>query len=194
LQAREPALPLHPKAALILIDLQTAIDDPSWAAEGPRNNPDAEFHVAQLLTLWRLSGRPIFHIRHDSREPNSTFRPDRPGHRFKPAAMPLPGDTAIAKQTNSAFIGTDLEARLRAQGIGDLVIAGVITNNSVEATVRMAGNLGFNVLLVEGACFTFARIDHGGRLRSAEEVHDMSLANLDGEYCRVVRTEALIAG
>ncbi len=99
--------------------------------------------------------------------------------------MPLAGESVIAKQTNSAFIGTDLEARLRAGGISDLVVAGVITNNSVEATVRVAGNLGFNVHLVEDACFTYARRDYRGHLRSAEEVHAMSLANLDGEYCRV---------
>ncbi len=50
----------------------------------------------------------------------------------------------MAKRTNSAFIGTDLESVLRASEIGTLVIAGVITNNSVESTVRMSGNLGFN--------------------------------------------------
>ncbi len=180
-------------AALILIDLQRAIDDPRWASEGPRNNPDAETNVARLLRDWREAGRPIIHIRHDSREPNSTYRPGQPGNDFKPEAMPLAGETVIAKQTNSAFIGTDLEARLRTHGIGDLVVAGVITNNSVEATVRMAGNLGFTVHLVEDACFTYARRDYRGHLRSAEEVHAMSLANLDGEDCRVT-TAAEILG
>ena len=99
----------------------------------------------------------------------------------------------IAKRTNSAFIGTDLEARLRAARQTLLVIAGVITNNSVEATVRMAGNLGFNTFLVEDGCFTFARKDWTGKLRSAAEVHAMSLANLDGEYCTVTRTADVLA-
>jgi len=99
----------------------------------------------------------------------------------------------IGKQTNSAFIGTDLEARLRAQGIIDLVVAGVITNNSVEATVRMAADLGFAVRLVEDACFTFARRDYRGRLRSVEEVHDMTLANLAGEYCGVMTMYQLLS-
>ena len=76
--------------------------------------------------------------------------------------------------------------------LGDLVVAGVITNNSVEATVRMAGNLGFTVHLVEDACFTYARRDYRGRLRSAEEVHAMSLANLDGEYCEVTTTDEIL--
>ncbi|HKF60645.1 MAG TPA: cysteine hydrolase family protein [Dongiaceae bacterium] len=184
---------LAPNAALLVIDLQKAIDAPYWAAEGPRNNPTAEANIARLLRHWRDAGRPIFHIRHDSREPNSAYRPGQPGHDFKSEALPLPGETVIGKKANSAFIGTDLEAQLRAQEIRELVIAGVITNNSVEATVRMAGNLGFEVHLAEDACFTFARRDYQGRLRSAEEVHAMSLANLEGEYCRVTRTAELLA-
>jgi nicotinamidase-related amidase len=84
------------------------------------------------------------------------------------------------------------EQRLRGRGIDALVIAGVITNNSVEATVRMAGNLGFNTYLVEDATFTFARRDYRGVLRSAEEVHAMSLANMDGEYCKFVSTDDLL--
>jgi len=186
-------MPLASNAALLIIDLQKAIDAPYWAAEGPRNNPEAEANIARLLHHWREVERPIFHIRHDSREPNSAFRPGQPGHDFKPQALPLAGETVIGKATNSAFIGTELEARLRSQGIGELVIAGVITNNSVEATVRMAGNLGFEVHLAEDACFTFARRDYHGRLRSAEEVHAMSLANLNGEYCRVTRTAEMLA-
>src|ERR1039457_5910429 len=39
--------------------------------------------------------------------------------------------------------------RLRAAGQTVLAVTGVITNNSVEATVRMAGNLGFDTYLVE---------------------------------------------
>ena len=100
----------------------------------------------------------------------------------------------IVKRTNSAFIGTDLEAQLHGAKQTVLVIAGVITNNSVEATVRMAGNLGFETFLVEDACFTFARKDWSGRLRTADEVHAMSLANMNGEYCTVIRTVGVLAG
>jgi nicotinamidase-related amidase len=182
--------PLPPDAVLIVIDMQRAIDHPSW---GPRNNLDAERNIAELLRAWRASQRPIYHIRHDSTEPASHYRPGQPGNEFKPEAQPLPGEAVISKQTNSAFIGTDLEARLRAARQTLLIVAGVITNNSVETTVRMAGNLGFNTFLVEDACFTFARRDWTGTLRDASEVHAMSLANLDGEYCIVTRTAEVLA-
>jgi nicotinamidase-related amidase len=176
------------KAAFIIIDVQYAIDDPSWASEGPRNNPGAETNVARLLAAWRQSGRPVIHIRHDSTFPQSAYRPEQRGNDFKDEVRPERGETVMAKRANSAFIGTALERHLHDAGIGTLLFAGVITNNSVEATVRMAGNLGFATYLVEDACFTFARRDFRGRLRSADEVHAMSLANLAGEYCTVITT------
>lgn len=177
-------------AVLLLIDLQKAIDHPSW---GGRNNPDAEAQIGRLLHQWRARGWPVWHVRHDSTEPGSHYRAGQPGHDFKPETAPLKGESVIAKRTNSAFIGTDLEARLRANGHSALVVAGVITNNSVEATVRMAGNLGFAVYLVADGCFTFGRADWNGIPRSADEVHAMSLANLDGEYCAVVTADELLA-
>jgi len=182
-----------PHPALIVIDVQNAIDHPDWTRYGPRNNPQAEARIAELLEAWRQRGLPIYHVRHDSREPASPYRPGQAGNEFKDAVKPSAGETIVAKQTNSAFIGTGLEAMLRAAGHTVLVVAGVITNNSVEATVRMAGNLGFETYLVEDACFTFARPDWNGRLRTAGEVHAMSLANLTGEYCEVVQTKTALA-
>ena len=71
-------------------------------------------------------------------------------------------------------------------------MVGVITNNSVEATVRMAGNLEFATYLVPDGCFTFDRTDWNVTPRRAEEVHAMSLANMDGECCTVINAAALI--
>lgn len=181
-------------AALLLIDLQFAIDAPYHAVEGPRNNPEAEANTTRLLAAWRAASWPIIHIRHDSVLPDSAYRPGQPGNDFKPATAPRSGETVIAKRTNSAFIGTGLEQHLRQNGINALVVAGVVTNNSVEATVRMAGNLGFNTCLVADACYTFAKRDFAGHLRSAEEVHAMSLANLAGEYCSIADTATILAG
>jgi nicotinamidase-related amidase len=139
---------------------------------------------AQRRTPTRYSGASISRA--------STYRPGQPGNEFKPEAAPLPGETIIVKHANSAFIGTEFDRLLRQSRIYTLVIMGVITNNSLEATVRMSGNLGFETYLVEDASFTFARKDDRGRLRTAEEVHDMSLANLDRQYCTVTQTKQVL--
>jgi nicotinamidase-related amidase len=184
---------LPSSTALLIVDVQRAIDDPSWAADGPRNNPGAEANIAALLACWRQLGFPIFHVKHDGTFPTSTYRPGQPGNDFKPEAAPLPGETIITKHTNSAFIGTELDQLLRRAKISTLLICGVITNNSVETTVRMAGNLGFETYLVEDAGFTFARKDYRGRLRTAEEVHNMSVANMNGGgYCTVTHTAEVL--
>ena len=82
---------------------------------------------------------------------------------------------------------------MREANHNTLIVTGVITNNSVEAAVRMAGDLGFDTFLVEDATFTFGRKDWDGVFRLASEVHAMSLANLDGEYCTVVSTADILA-
>lgn len=174
--------------ALLIIDVQKAIDDPSWGSD--RNNPEAEANMARLLAHWRERGWPVIHVRHMSREPRSTYRPGQPGNEFKDEVKPLAGETIIEKSTNSAFIGTRLAEVL--EGIATLVITGVITNNSVEATARMAGNLGYDTIVVSDATATFGRRDFAGRWRSADEVHDLSLANLDGEYASVLTTDDVL--
>ena len=177
--------------ALLIIDVQKAIDDPSWGSD--RNNPSAEANIAALLAFWRRRSWPVIHIRHVSQEPNSTYRPGQPGADFKAEALPQAGEQVIDKHVNSAFIATNLESELRRLGVTELVIAGVITNNSVEATARMAGNLGFSTFVIADATATFGRRDFAGRWRTADEVHAMSLANLDGEYATVVTTAALLS-
>ncbi len=71
---------LAANTALVLIDLQRAIDHPSWAAEGPRNNPQAEANVARLLAAWQGAGKLVFLVKHDGTFPTSTYRPGQPGN------------------------------------------------------------------------------------------------------------------
>lgn len=177
------------KAALLIIDVQRAIDHPSW---GRRNNPQAEKNICRLLSAWRQNGSPIIHIRHISLEPESTYRPGQQGCEFKPEVQPKSAETILTKNTNNAFIGTELDVLLRRKRISTLIICGVITNNSVEATARMAGDLGYETYVVSDATATFDKVDFFGQHRTAEEVHAMSLANLQGEYAVVVSTKEII--
>ena len=176
-------------SALLIIDVQKAIEHPSW---GKRNNPELESNLTQLLAIWRLKTLPVYHIQHLSTEPNSTYRPRQIGCEFKPEVQPCLGEIIIQKHTNSAFIGTDLEQRLRKQGHQALIVTGVITNNSVETTVRMAENLGFKVFLLSDATATFGLTDLRGKHWDAEEIHALSLANMHREYATVITTPELL--
>ncbi|MEP3349711.1 MAG: cysteine hydrolase family protein [Marinomonas sp.] len=174
---------------LMLIDLQNAIDDPSW---GVRNNPEAEDKIQALLKVWREKKRPILHIKHMSTESESKYFPGTAGNDFKQFAMPLDSEDIIEKDTNSAFIRTNLDGYLQERSISEVVIVGVITNNSVEATARMSGNLGYKTFVVSDATYTFDMKDFRGQLHTAETVHNMSLANLQGEYAHILNTEAVL--
>jgi nicotinamidase-related amidase len=174
---------------LLPIDVQRAIDDPCW---GPRNNPGAEERIAALLAAWRGSGMPVIHVRHDSVEPTSPYRPEQPLHDFKPEAEPAEGEPVVAKRTGSAFVDTDLEPLLTEGGHTTLVICGVLTHNSVATTVRHAGCLGYRVFVAADACWAVDVTDSAGRHWPAEDVHAQTLATLAGEYAGVTDAQAAI--
>ncbi len=172
--------------ALIIVDVQKGFDDPKY---GERNNPFAEQIIEKTLTLWRKLKRPVVHIQHSSTEKDSPLRPDQPGFQFKPESMPTEGEPVFRKSVHSAFIGTGLEAYLRENGIKILVICGLTTDQCVSTTTRMAGNLGFKVYLVGDASATFSKLGPSGRKYTAEEIHDVHLASIDGEFCKVIKSE-----
>lgn len=183
--------PLAPNAALVIIDMQQGMNNPTL---GRRNNPDAELHMQQLLGAWRQSQRPVVHVRHLSRTPGSVFWPGQPGCEFQAALAPLKHEHVLEKNVPDAFAATGLERWLHMRAIRQLVIVGVITNNSVESTARSAGNLGFEVIVARDACYTFDQTDLSGRLWPAEDVHALSLSNLAMDYARVIETAEILAG
>lgn len=180
---------LSSTAALLLIDVQQGFDDPRW---GTRNNPDAEQRIVDMLEAWRADGRPVIHIQHLSLEPHSPLREDATGHAFKDEAQPMPGELVFRKHVNSAFIGTELEAHLRANGIEALVVVGLTTDHCVSTTTRMAANLGFNVTVVEDATATFERRGPDGTHYSADLVHRLALASLHGEFATVKNSKDML--
>ena len=184
-------LELPDNAALILIDVQDGLDDPYW---GVRNNPDAEQNMVRLLTAWREQGRPVYFIHHQSKLPQSPLRPGQPGNAIKQIVAPRPDEPVISKTENSAFIGTDLEARLRAAGHETLVLIGLTTDHCVSTTTRMAKNLGFAPVVVSDATATFDRVSPlSGRHYTADEIHEAELTSLNGEFAVVAGTDAVLA-
>jgi nicotinamidase-related amidase len=173
-------------------------DEEKWEKwGGNRNNPEFEANVGRLLALFRTQSAvtdkrySVIHVRHDSVLSDSPLHPinSPSGNAISEYARPLPGEVLFSKNVNSAFIGTGLEAHLRSQNIVRLVIAGLTTNHCVSTTTRMAGNMGFEVILVGDACATFDRVGPDGVLRKADDIHAFALGDLHGEFCTVVKTD-----
>ncbi|MGB7341657.1 MAG: cysteine hydrolase family protein [Phototrophicaceae bacterium] len=178
-------------AALILVDVQQGFSETEYFG-GNRNNPDAESNMKKILDIWRSQNRPIFHIKHNSTEPNSPLRPNQIGNEIQVDVAPQGDEPLIGKTVNSAFIGTDLEQRLHDAGINQVVIVGLTTNHCVSTTTRMAGNLGFDTILIADATATFDRLGFDGTLYPAQLIHDTAIANLHEEFATILNTERLL--
>jgi len=180
---------LTPNATLIVIDVQEGFDEPRW---GRRNNPQAESNIRTILAAWRKAGMPIIHTQHCSTETDSPLRPGAPGNEIKEIASPLPTEPVLKKNVNSAFIGTDLESRLRTNRVDTVILVGITTDHCVSTTARMAANLGFNTYVISDATATFDRRGPDGKDYSAEEIHAANLASLHKEFATVIDTETLL--
>ena len=178
-------------AALILVDVQQGFSETEYFG-GNRNNPDAESNMKKILDVWRSQNRPIFHIKHNSTELNSPLRPNQIGNEIQVDVAPQGDEPLIGKTVNSAFIGTDLEQRLHDAGINQVVIVGLTTNHCVSTTTRMAGNLGFDTILIADATATFDRLGFDGTLYPAQLIHDTAIANLHEEFATILNTERLL--
>ncbi len=97
------------------------------------------------------------------------------------ALAPDLDEIVIPKTSSSVFISTNIDYVLRNLGVVSLVVAGVLTDQCVDSTVRDACDLGYLVTVVTDACATLTR-----------ERHESSLRNNAG-YARQITTSALIA-
>jgi nicotinamidase-related amidase len=135
----------------------------------------------------------VIHVRHESEEPDGLFKRGTEAFDFKPQARPRDGEPVITKNVNSAFIGTDLEERLRRDGITSCAIVGLTTDHCCSTTTRMAANLGFETWLLQDAMATFDRTAPDGDVIPAAAVHKTELASLNDEFAEVLDTGVAIA-
>jgi nicotinamidase-related amidase len=123
-------------------------------------------------------------VRHDSVQAGSTLAPGHPGNEFRPGFEPRAGEPVVGKSVNSAFIGTDLDLRLRRLGARSVIVFGISTDMCVSTTVRTGANMGWDMVLVPDACDCFDLPDGAGGTIAAEEVQRAHVATLAFEFCR----------
>jgi len=176
-------------AALLVIDIQ-AFYYPGGML--PLVEPEAaSANARRLVEHFRKAGRPVIHVQH---LPKGVDAPDPTGidpqYRIHPDVLPRPGEVVIGKHYANAFRDTELLATLRNLGVTKLIVCGMQTHMCVEAAVRAAADLGFEVTVVRDACATRALTDNGVEVPAAQ-VHAAALAAMASSYATVVSTAEL---
>lgn len=176
--------------ALLLIDIQNDYF-PGGRMELV-NSPEAAGAAARLLSAFRRTHRPVYHVRHVSRQPAATFfLPDSAGACIHDTLSPVSGEAVITKHYPNSFRETSLLERFRADGIDHLLIGGMMTHMCVDATVRAAYDLGFNCTVAHDACATRDLLF--GNLRiPADHVHGSFLAALGSVYAQLKGTDEIL--
>jgi nicotinamidase-related amidase len=175
-----------PDTALVVIDIQN-----DYFPGGAMELDGAEAAGARAgaaIRHFRDQGLPVIHVRHLSVRPGATFfLPGTRGAEIHASVKPAAGEPVVEKNFPNSFRDTTLEKHLKASGIKNLVIAGMMTHMCVDASVRQAADLGYKVTLLADACATRAQ-SFGGETVSARQVHAAFLAALNGFYAKVVNT------
>ena len=189
MNAPRSALELDTRSALIPIDVQCGFDLPPWP---PRNNPAMEANALRVLDAWRRAGLSLIHVRHDSVMESSVLAPGHPGNAHRPGFVPLEGEPLVTKSVNAAFIGTDLDLRLRRLNIDTVVLFGISTDMCVSTTARVAANLGYRTIVIGDACACFDLKDADGSVIPADAIQRAHLATLRAEFAQVEESGAVI--
>ena len=106
------------------------------------------------------------------------------GGELHPGFEPLPGEIVAAEHwCSSGFANTDLDLQLKKHGIHQLIVTGLIAHTCVEATVRFAAELGYEVTVVKDATADY----------SDEEMHAALDVNLPNYASALVSTEETVA-
>jgi len=178
------------KTALLVIDIQ---NDHFPGGKLPLVNPlEAAQKAYMLLQCFREQGGKHVHIQHISKNPDAGYfiSGDR-GTDIHDSAAHFEGEPIVYKHEPNAFLNTELLELLRSWQIERLVICGMMTHLDVNATVRAAADLDFQIIIAEDACATLD-LQEGDSIIPAQQVQKTSLDALK-PYGRVMKSEEILA-
>jgi ureidoacrylate peracid hydrolase len=105
------------------------------------------------------------------------------GGEIRSEFAPQPGDiVALEHWCSSGFANTDLDLQLKKHGIHQLIVMGLIAHTCVEATVRYAAELGYDVTMVNDATADY----------SDEEMHAALDVNIPNYASAIVMTDEVV--
>jgi nicotinamidase-related amidase len=141
------------------------------------------------LATSREHKRPVIHVQHISTQPNAAyFLPCTKGAEFHPNVQPIKGEMIVKKHYPNSFKDTVLLNHLIKNQISHLVICGMMTHITLDATVRAAYDLGFTCSVLHDAC-TAKQLEFNHAIISAQDVHHAFLAALQTTYATILSTD-----
>jgi nicotinamidase-related amidase len=163
---------------------------------------DCVAHMLQVLNAARQAQLRVFYALHRRYRPGDyetwkyiapvqkaawdrkTFEYGTWGGEIRPEFLPKRGEIVAAEHwCSSGFANTDLDLQLKKHGIHQLIVIGLIAHTCVEATVRFAVELGYEVTVVRDATADY----------SDEAMHAALGVNLPNYASAIVRTEEIVA-
>ncbi|WP_295810747.1 isochorismatase family protein [uncultured Nitratireductor sp.] len=181
---------LTSETALLVIDFQKEY------FEGSLPVPDAReaMENAGKLVAWADANKiNVYNIQHHNPIGAPVFAMDGDTVAFHPDIRPAKHHHVLQKTSVSVFPTTDLDARLKAQGIKTVIVAGLMTHACVSGAARDAVPLGYDVIVASDACATRDITGPNGKTVSHKTLHDASLATLADAFAEVLDTEAILA-
>ena len=158
-------------------------------------------HMTQVLDIARKADIRIFYALHHRYRPGDyeTWKTIAPiqkaawsskvfeygtwGGEIRREFEPQPGDVvALEHWCSSGFANTDLDLQLKKRGIHKLIVVGLIAHTCVEATVRYAAELGYDVTMVKDATASY----------SNREMHAALEVNIPNYASAIVTTDEIV--
>ena len=182
---------VSPRRALLVIDVQNEYVTGNLPIEYPDIHSSLA-NIGRAMDAAQHAGIPVIVVQNTAPPGAPVFSKNSPGWELHSVVTTRPHSHYIEKSLPSAFAGTDLADRLNAYGIDTLVVAGYMTHNCDDSTVRHALHAGLAVEFLVDASGSLSYENSAGRA-NAEEIHRVFTVVMQTRFAAVATTEDWIA-